>query len=182
MSSCLSFSNAFTSTLNTILTKLCLIIGLVKGLNEVCKALDRKECQLCILANNCDDAKYKKTVSVSFHSARLTTIIFRLSLSTPDAPLSRLRIKISSENGSDIANTRRPVRSERWELHPPSPSASTVRRPLPSNSSKSTSRITPVPPNEQHSVQSEEVSTHGRTHNTGEHSTRNNKSKHQSNT
>ena len=43
-------------------------IGLVKGLNEVCKCLDRKEAILCILAENCDDPKYKKLVTVSLSS------------------------------------------------------------------------------------------------------------------
>jgi len=38
-------------------------IGLVKGLNEVAKALDRKEALLCILADDCEDAKYKKLVT-----------------------------------------------------------------------------------------------------------------------
>ena len=42
-----------------------LLIGLVKGLNEVCKALDRKEALLCILAKDCDDPKYRRTVTVS---------------------------------------------------------------------------------------------------------------------
>merc|ERR1712110_831087 len=37
--------------------------GLVKGLNEVCKSLDRKDALLCILAENCDEPKYRKTVS-----------------------------------------------------------------------------------------------------------------------
>merc|ERR1719198_1705323 len=37
--------------------------GLVKGLNEVCKCLDRKEAILCVLAENCDDPKYKKLVT-----------------------------------------------------------------------------------------------------------------------
>ena len=37
-------------------------LGLVKGLNEVCKALDRKEAVLCVLAKNCDDPKYQKLV------------------------------------------------------------------------------------------------------------------------
>jgi len=37
--------------------------GLVKGLNEVCKALDRKEAVLCVLADNCDDPKYKKLIT-----------------------------------------------------------------------------------------------------------------------
>merc|ERR1712084_54827 len=36
--------------------------GLVKGLNEVCKALDRKQAILCILAEDCNDPKYKKLV------------------------------------------------------------------------------------------------------------------------
>jgi small subunit ribosomal protein S12e len=38
-------------------------LGLVKGLNEVCKALDRKEAVLCVLADNCDDPKYKKLIT-----------------------------------------------------------------------------------------------------------------------
>mmetsp|Transcript_5434 Transcript_5434/g.3832 ORF Transcript_5434/g.3832 Transcript_5434/m.3832 type:complete len:145 (-) Transcript_5434:124-558(-) len=37
--------------------------GLVKGLNEVCKCLDRKEAVLCVLADNCDDPKYKKLIT-----------------------------------------------------------------------------------------------------------------------
>lgn len=42
-------------------------LGLVKGLNEVCKALDRKEALLCVLAGDCEDAKYKKLITVSLH-------------------------------------------------------------------------------------------------------------------
>ena len=38
-------------------------IGLVKGLNEVCKCLDRKEALLCVLADDCNDPKYKKLVT-----------------------------------------------------------------------------------------------------------------------
>ena len=47
--------------------KLYIIIGLVKGLNDVCKALERKEALLCVLAENCADAKYKKLVTVRCH-------------------------------------------------------------------------------------------------------------------
>ena len=54
------------SNTTNILTAIALI-GLVKGLNEVCKALDRKEAHLCIMAKDCDDPKYKRTVSVSEH-------------------------------------------------------------------------------------------------------------------
>merc|ERR1712166_314229 len=35
--------------------------GLVKGLNQVGKALDKRSAYLCILADDCDDPKYKKT-------------------------------------------------------------------------------------------------------------------------
>jgi small subunit ribosomal protein S12e len=40
------------------------LLGLVKGLNEVCKALDRKEALICVLAEDCEDAKYKKLITV----------------------------------------------------------------------------------------------------------------------
>jgi len=43
----------------------CLLVGLVKGLNEVLKALDRKQALCCVLAADCEDTKYKKFVSVS---------------------------------------------------------------------------------------------------------------------
>lgn len=52
---CLTF---FISNINTVY-----IIGLVKGLNQVGKALDRKDAYLCILAEDCDDPKYKKLIS-----------------------------------------------------------------------------------------------------------------------
>jgi small subunit ribosomal protein S12e len=38
-------------------------LGLVKGLNQVGKALDRKDAYLCILAKDCDDPKYKKLIT-----------------------------------------------------------------------------------------------------------------------
>ena len=41
-----------------------LLLGLVKGLNEVCKALDRKEALLAVIAEDCEDAKYKKLITV----------------------------------------------------------------------------------------------------------------------
>ena len=40
--------------------------GLVKGLNEVGKSLDSKRAQLCILAKDCEDAKYKKLITVRY--------------------------------------------------------------------------------------------------------------------
>ena len=46
-----------------MLTQSICSIGLVKGLNQVGKALDRKDAYLCVLATNCDDPKYKKLVT-----------------------------------------------------------------------------------------------------------------------
>ena len=37
--------------------------GLVKGLNEVLKALDRKQALIAVLATDCEDARYKKFVT-----------------------------------------------------------------------------------------------------------------------
>ena len=39
------------------------VLGLVKGLNQVGKALDRKDAYLCILAKDCDDPKYIKLIT-----------------------------------------------------------------------------------------------------------------------
>ena len=44
---------------------LYIVTGLVKGLNEVLKALDRKQALCAVLASDCEDAKYKKFVTVS---------------------------------------------------------------------------------------------------------------------
>ena len=38
-------------------------LGLVKGLNQVGKALDKRSAYLCILADDCDDPKYKKLIT-----------------------------------------------------------------------------------------------------------------------
>jgi len=50
-------------------------LGLVKGLNEVCKALDRKEALLCVFAENCADAKYKKLITVSTPTKLLNGLV-----------------------------------------------------------------------------------------------------------
>ena len=40
-----------------------LVDGLVHGLNEVIKTIDRKQAQFVLLAEDCQEAKYKKLVS-----------------------------------------------------------------------------------------------------------------------
>lgn len=52
-------------------TRYSILIGLVKGLNEVLKALDRKQALVAVLAADCEDAKYKKFVTVSVSSTAL---------------------------------------------------------------------------------------------------------------
>ena len=38
-------------------------LGVVKGLNQVGKSLDRADAFLCVLAEDCDDPKYKKLIT-----------------------------------------------------------------------------------------------------------------------
>ena len=48
--------------------------GLVHGLNEVIKALDRKEAQLCILADDWEEDKYKILVEAFCHQNNISII------------------------------------------------------------------------------------------------------------
>lgn len=54
----------------------------MKGLNQVGKALDRKDCFLCILAADCDDPKYKKLITALAKQNKipLITVDSRLEL------------------------------------------------------------------------------------------------------
>merc|ERR1711998_103058 len=51
------------TALKTVIKTSMACDGVVKGLNQVGKALDRKDAHLCLLATNCDDPKYKKLIT-----------------------------------------------------------------------------------------------------------------------
>ena len=52
----------FTFILYECLLISLISIGVVKGLNQVLKALDTKAANICFIADDCDDPKYIKTV------------------------------------------------------------------------------------------------------------------------
>ena len=90
----------------------------MKGLNEVCKALDRKEALLCVLAEDCEDAKYKKLITVRLCSNHVS---FSLS-AKPTISLSlRLRRDPNWASGSASANSTSLASPARSEAAPPSP-------------------------------------------------------------
>merc|ERR1712086_905186 len=55
--------DTINAAIKNVIQKSMAVDGLVKGLNQVGKALDRKDAYLCILAKDCDDPKYKKLIT-----------------------------------------------------------------------------------------------------------------------
>merc|ERR1712184_20315 len=63
-----------TDAIKSVIKKSQANDGLVKGLNEVCKCLDRKQAILCVLAEDCNDPKYKKLVSALAKASNIPLI------------------------------------------------------------------------------------------------------------
>merc|ERR1711990_266178 len=55
--------DTISGAIKNVIKKSMAVDGCVKGLNQVGKALDRKDAYLCILAKDCDDPKYKKLIT-----------------------------------------------------------------------------------------------------------------------
>merc|ERR1711934_1269170 len=55
-------SNIVTA-IKTVIKKSMAADGVCKGLNEVGKSLDRKDCFVVVLAKDCEDPKYKKLIT-----------------------------------------------------------------------------------------------------------------------
>ena len=51
-----------TSALKEVFMKAMAVDGLVRGLHQCAKCLDRREAVLCVLAENCDEPAYLKLV------------------------------------------------------------------------------------------------------------------------
>merc|ERR1712008_193646 len=65
----------FETALREVLKSALIHDGLSRGLHETTKALDKRQALLCILAENCDEAAYKKLVqALCQHQIPLLTV------------------------------------------------------------------------------------------------------------
>ena len=54
--------------------------GLVRGIREAAKALDKRRAHLCVLATNCEEAMYTKLVEALCHEHNIPIVKVRIIL------------------------------------------------------------------------------------------------------
>ena len=62
------------AALAVVVRKSLEVNGLVRGLSEVARSLDRGDAHLCILAKDCDDANYTKLINALCHQNNIDII------------------------------------------------------------------------------------------------------------
>lgn len=60
--------------LREVLKQSLIVDGLARGLHEAAKALDKRECLLCVLAENCEEPSYVKLVEALCSSHNIPLI------------------------------------------------------------------------------------------------------------
>eukprot|EP01025_Chloroclados_australasicus_P034299 TRINITY_DN3508_c2_g1_i1.p1 TRINITY_DN3508_c2_g1~~TRINITY_DN3508_c2_g1_i1.p1 ORF type:complete len:148 (+),score=26.36 TRINITY_DN3508_c2_g1_i1:140-583(+) len=63
-----------TDALKTVLKKALVHDGLARGLHEACRAIEKEEAELCILADDCDQPDYKKLIEALCNEKNVSLI------------------------------------------------------------------------------------------------------------